>query len=79
MDWLGQLDFDKFIVFTLVLTRVSGLTMTAPIYGSTNAPMRVRAPVGLGLGCSDYALAMERGLRLSPATCWIIWLSSAAN
>ncbi len=49
MEWLNQLDFDKFIVFTLVLTRVSGLTMTAPIYGSTDAPMRVRALLALAL------------------------------
>jgi len=49
MDLLSQLDFDKFIVFTLVLTRVSGLTMTAPIYGSTDAPMRVRALLALAL------------------------------
>ncbi|MGD0653254.1 MAG: flagellar biosynthetic protein FliR [Thermoguttaceae bacterium] len=49
MDWVNQLNFDKFIVFTLVLTRVSSLTMTAPIYGSTDAPMRVRALLALAL------------------------------
>jgi flagellar biosynthesis protein FliR len=49
MDWLNQLNVDKFIVFTLVLTRVSGLTMTAPIYGSKEVPMRVRALLALAL------------------------------
>jgi flagellar biosynthetic protein FliR len=49
MDWLTQVDLDKFIVFTLVFTRVSGLTMTAPIYGSTDAPARVRALLAFAL------------------------------
>jgi len=49
MDWLNQLSFDKFILFTLVLTRVGGLTMTAPIYGDSEVPMRVRALLALAL------------------------------
>lgn len=42
-DWIAQLDVGKLLVFTLVLTRVSGLVMTAPIFGSTDVPVRVRA------------------------------------
>ena len=38
MDWLRQLDVEKFLLFTLVLTRVSGLLMTAPIYGTKDVP-----------------------------------------
>ena len=49
MDWLAQLDMDKFLLFTLVLTRVSGLTMTAPIYGSQEVPMQVRALLAFAL------------------------------
>ena len=49
MDVLTQLSLDRFIVFTLVLTRVSGLTISAPIYGSTDAPMRVRALLAFAL------------------------------
>lgn len=49
MDWLNQLNVDKFILFTLVFIRVSGLTMTAPIYGSKDVPMRVRALLALSL------------------------------
>lgn len=49
MDWLDQFNADKFILFTLVLTRVSGLTMTAPIYGSKDVPMRVRALLAMAL------------------------------
>ena len=39
----------KFILFTLVLARVAGLTLTAPIYGTSDVPLRVRA-VGGGAG-----------------------------
>jgi flagellar biosynthesis protein FliR len=49
MDWLNYLNSDKFILFTLVLTRVSGLTMTAPIYGTKEVPMQVRALLALAL------------------------------
>ncbi len=43
MDWLTIFELDKFLLFTLVFTRVSGLTMTAPIYGTGDIPMPVRA------------------------------------
>lgn len=38
-----QLHLDKFLIFTLVLTRMSGLVMTAPIFGSRDIPVHVRA------------------------------------
>ena len=43
MDWLRHFDAEKLLLLTLVLTRVSGLMMTAPIYGGSDAPMQVRA------------------------------------
>lgn len=43
MDWLTQFELSKFLLFTLVFTRISGLTMSAPIYGTTDVPMQVRA------------------------------------
>ena len=49
MDWLRQLDLEKFLLFTLVLSRVSGLTMTAPIYGTKDIPMQVRALLAVAL------------------------------
>ena len=42
MDWLSQIDVSRFLVFTLVFTRVSGLMVTAPVYGSKEIPVRVR-------------------------------------
>jgi len=49
MDWLQQLDLPKFLLFTLVLTRVSGLVMTAPIYGTKEVPLQVRALLAFAL------------------------------
>jgi flagellar biosynthetic protein FliR len=49
MDWLLEIDVGKFLVFTLVLTRVSGLVMTAPIYGTTEVPMRIRALLAMAI------------------------------
>lgn len=49
MASLLQLYLDQFIMFTLVLTRISGLVMTAPIYGSRTIPLRIRAFLAVGL------------------------------
>ena len=49
MDWLHQLDTEKFLLFTLVLTRVSGLMMTAPIYGTAEIPVQFRALLAFAL------------------------------
>jgi flagellar biosynthesis protein FliR len=49
MLWLSQLGAPKLLLFTLVLARVSGLVMTAPIYGTRQAPMQVRALLSFAL------------------------------
>jgi flagellar biosynthetic protein FliR len=49
MHWIAQLNPEKFILFTLVFTRVTGLTMTAPIYGTRDVPMQVRVLFSLAL------------------------------
>ena len=49
MDWLGQLDVQRFILFTLVLTRVSGVVMTVPVFGTPDVPAQVRALLGVAL------------------------------
>ena len=43
MQWIGELNAGTFVLFTLVLSRVSGLMMTAPIYGTQDIPVQVRA------------------------------------
>jgi flagellar biosynthesis protein FliR len=49
MDWLRQLEVEKLLLFTLVLTRVSGLLMTAPIYGTSDIPVPVRTLLAVAL------------------------------
>ncbi len=39
----------QFILFTFVLARVGGLTMTAPIYGTSDVPLRVRVLLAVAL------------------------------
>lgn len=49
MSWLYAYGTNAFLVFTLVLARLSGLMMTAPVYGSMEVPVRVRALLVLAL------------------------------
>lgn len=46
---LAELYRDHLLLFVLVLTRVSGLVMTAPIFGSRTVPLRIRAFLAIGL------------------------------
>lgn len=43
MSLLQSYLLSQFLLFTLVLTRVSGLVMTAPVFGSQTIPLRIRA------------------------------------
>ncbi len=49
MDWLAQLDVQRFVLFTLVLARVSGVVMTVPVFGTPDVPAQVRALLGVAL------------------------------
>lgn len=49
MEWLGQIDTGRFLLFTLVLVRVSALVVTAPIYGGSDVPPQVRALLAFAL------------------------------
>lgn len=49
MSWLNEYNLQQFLVFALVLTRVSGLAMTAPIYGVHEVPMQIRALIAFAL------------------------------
>lgn len=40
---------NQFLIFTLVLARVSGLVMTAPIYGSQSVPMQIRGLLAVAI------------------------------
>jgi flagellar biosynthetic protein FliR len=49
MNSLAILNVEKFLIFTLVLTRTSGLLIASPVFGSTQAPATVRALISLAL------------------------------
>lgn len=49
MELLLQLYTHQFLVFVLVLTRVSGLIVLAPVWGSSVIPARVRALLAIGM------------------------------
>jgi len=43
MDWWHLIDTSRVFVFVLVLTRISGLFIMAPVFHSTDAPVQFRA------------------------------------
>ena len=45
----SQFGLEKLLLFTMVLSRISGLTMTAPIFGTKDVPMQVRALLAAAL------------------------------
>jgi flagellar biosynthetic protein FliR len=49
VSWLALLNVDRFLLCTLVLTRVSGLMMSAPVYGTKDVPATVRALLSFAL------------------------------
>ena len=49
MDWWHLIDTSKVFVFFLVLTRVSGLVIMAPILHTTDAPVQYRALLAFAL------------------------------
>jgi flagellar biosynthetic protein FliR len=49
MSALLPLYLNQFLVFVLVLTRVSGLIVLAPVWGSSAIPIRIRAFLAVGL------------------------------
>ena len=49
MNSLALLNVEKFLIFTLVLTRTSGLLIASPVFGATQAPATVRALISLAL------------------------------
>jgi flagellar biosynthesis protein FliR len=44
-----SLTIHHFLLFTLVLSRTSGMMMTAPVYGSSEVPVRIRAMLAFAL------------------------------
>jgi flagellar biosynthesis protein FliR len=49
MSLFNFIPIGRFVLFTLVLARVGGLVATAPIFGTSAVPMRVRTLVAIAL------------------------------
>lgn len=49
MSWALPHFLDQFLVFALVLSRVSGLVMTAPVFGSESVPVQIRGLLAVAL------------------------------
>ena len=49
MDWYYLVDTSRVLVFTLVLTRVSGIVIMSPVFGGSEIPMQVRALLAFSL------------------------------
>ncbi|MGL6194920.1 MAG: flagellar biosynthetic protein FliR [Thermoguttaceae bacterium] len=43
MNWLYLIDTSRVLVFALVLTRVSGIVIAAPVFGGSDIPLQFRA------------------------------------
>jgi flagellar biosynthetic protein FliR len=43
MDWYQYIDTSRVLVFTLVLTRISGIVIMSPVIGGSDIPVQVRA------------------------------------
>ena len=77
------MDATRFILFTLVLARVGGLTMTAPIYGTNDVPLHVRGFLAAALAMlivpSQWHVAIEYPgtAPLTISCCWAARPSSA--
>jgi len=64
MTALIELYRNQLLLFLLVLTRISGLVLVAPIFGSRNVPMRIRAFLALGLAVIITPVQWQASLTL---------------
>ena len=76
MQWFRFFDPAGFLVFTLILMRVSGLVMTAPIYGTSDVPTQVRVLLAFVLAL--LVAPSQLGARPPPPTRWSSTCSSSA-
>ena len=68
MDWLVDLAWGQFFAFLLVLSRVSGLVIQAPIYGGAEVPMPVRGLLAFTLALVTAPLQAGRAPPMPEST-----------
>lgn len=61
MSLLNVLLVNQFITFTLILSRVSGLVLVAPIFGSQTVPLRIRALFSVALAMTVFPTFLGQG------------------
>src|SRR5690242_14314147 len=61
---MPPLFLSPFVTFTFVLAQVSGLIMTAPLFGSSDVPTRVRALLAFALAL--LVTPLQLSVRLMP-------------
>jgi len=61
---LAEFYREPLILFVLVLTRISGLVMTVPIFGSRNIPLRIRAFLAIGLALIITPVQWQEGVEM---------------
>ena len=66
LNLILQAYLDQVLLFILVLTRVSGLVMTAPIFGSRIVPMKIRAFLAIGLSLIISPLHSDKAADMPP-------------
>jgi flagellar biosynthetic protein FliR len=73
------MDDAKFILFTFVVARVAGLTMTAPIYGTRDVPLRVRILLAMALSLLILPSQWHASIGTpGSAVCYLVLLGSEA-
>src|SRR4051812_24105012 len=75
MSPLEALLVRQFVTFTLVLARVSGLVLVAPVFGSESLPARVRALLAVAIALLATP-ALTSGAPGDPGTLvnYLVWI-----
>ncbi len=66
MEQLALLDGTRFVVFVLVLARVGGMVMTAPVFAAKEIPVRVRVLIALALALMIAPGQAQRPVETGP-------------
>lgn len=72
MDGLLHIPAQKVLLFSLVLSRVSGLVVTAPAFGTAEVPAQARALLALGLAA--LVIPGQWHVHPAPADSLAMWL-----
>jgi flagellar biosynthesis protein FliR len=78
MEWLTQPDGAKLFLFALVFARVAGLVFVAPIYGTAEVPVRVRALMAIVLAVVVAPTQWTASVSCQTVASYVVALGSEA-